>query len=260
MQNTTPARAVLLIIVSALIASALASHAATAPFAKGIVVAEKGQPLHDVTVYGSKGHCCPFVPEVVKTDEYGFFQLEQPVKVIHFWQEGFRPVAVVAQSGGNGLRVVLEEASPSNWIVPACSNAKTENRLIGYGDARFSIPRGAKLTKHHSDEGSSFSVYLSKGSIPVELSWGGIHGSPDDDDFWILKSVRFSERWIKDFSSQPLGVDAEGETREAKRWRLAVFIPHVTASYDGISAERAKDYDALIDSACLEKPATNHAP
>jgi hypothetical protein len=250
MRDVVPVRAVFLIVLSAVTLWALASHAATPPFVKGIIVAQDGRPLHDVNVYGSNGTRSPFVREVVKTDKDGFFRLEQPVEVLHIREEEFRPLAVVVQPGGSELRIVLEEESRGKWIVPACSNARTGNRLIGHGDVRFSIPKGTKLKKHYAEDASSYSVYFSKHSLPVELGWAAISSPYAHDDYWILKSAHFGERWIKNLSNQPLGVDAEGEARDGKRWRRAALWD-VTASYDGISAEAAKSYDALIDSACL---------
>ena len=224
---------------------------ADTPLIRGEVVASDGRPLPGVTVYGTGGKSPDFVPEAVKTDEKGFFQLEKPVKIIHFWVDGFRPLAVKVDMPANEIRIVLEDESRSSWTIRACPNLSGTKRMIGYGEVRFLIPSGTKLKAHHSEEGSSYSVYLPRQSIAIELSWAGLIGSPQEDDIWIAQSPKFSERWIKDTSNHPLGIDGEGETKESKLWRHSMFIGEMTASYSGVSQEAVKDYNALIDSACL---------
>jgi hypothetical protein len=250
-RNEILVRGVFFILSSAMIPSALPSAAATDSFVEGIVVAENGQPLQGISVYGSNGNRAPFIREIVKTDKDGHFRLEQPVEVVHIRAVAFRPLAVMVQPGVSELRVVLEEEARNNWVVHACSNAQTRNLLIG--NVKFSIPKRARRKEHRAEDAFSYSVYFSKHSMPVELGSAALYDPYVHDDRWILKSTYFGERWIKDTSDRILGMDAEGETKDGTRWRR-VALRDVTASYEGISAESAKQYDALIDSACINVP------
>jgi len=251
MRNEILVRGAFLIVLSAMILSALPSDGGMDPFVGGVVVAENGQPLEGINVYGSNGNRAPFIREIVKTDKDGHFRLEQPVEVIHIRAEAFRPLAVVVQPGVSDLRVVLEEDARNNWVIHACSNAQTSNLLIG--NVKFSIPKKAKRKEHHAEDASSYSIYFSKHSLPLELGSTALYDSYVHDDHWILKSTYFGERWIKDTSDHILGMDAEGEAKDRTRWRL-VALRDVTASYEGISAESAKQYDTLIDAACINVP------
>ena len=230
---------------------------ADTPLIKGEVTASDGRSLPGVTVYGNGGTLPDFVPEVVKTDENGSFHLEKPVKIIHFWLDGFRPLAVKVKLPASEIKITLEDELRSSWTIPPCPNSVDAKKMIGYREVNFLIPAGAKLKKQNSDEGASYSVYLPKQPIPVELSWAGLIGSPYEDDVWIMQSLQFSERWIKNASNHPMGVDSEGETNEGKRWRHSMFIGNMSATYAGISGESEKEYDALIDSACTTRRPKN---
>jgi hypothetical protein len=220
------------------------------PFISGVVVASDGQPIDGVTVYGSNGHCCPFVPERAETDNVGSFRLEEPVKVIHFWKTGFRPLAVPVQASGE-LRAVLERDENTDWNISVCPTAKPRGREVGENGLRFTIPRGAKTKRQRSDEGLALAISLSPHSAPLLLSWTGNTGSPHGDDPRILESKQFAERWIKNNHSETLGLDAKGETREGLRWRHAAFFFEATASYSAVLKETSESYDNIINSACL---------
>jgi hypothetical protein len=223
----------------------------TKPFVRGVVVASDGRPIDGVTVYGSNGRCCPFMSERVETDNAGSFRLEEPVKVIHFWKAGFRPLAAPVQAAGE-LKAVLEKEASTDWSISTCPTVKPTGREVGEGGIRFTVPRGVKTKRQRSDEGLALAISPSPHSAPLLLSWAGNSGSPHGDDGRILESRQFAERWIKNNRFETLGLDATGETREGLRWRHAVFFSEVTASYGAVSRETSESYDNIINSACMD--------
>ena len=216
----------------------------------GFVLTEDGKPVGGATVYGTNGHCCPFVPERVQTNNAGAFHLDESVNVIHIWKDGFRPLAVPVRNEAT-INVTLQKDNDSAWRIPFCSNREGSNNQIEQSGLRYVLPGTAKAKKERSDEGYAVVVSIPKALSPLILSWGGIVGSPHADDPWILQSTHFSERWMKNGHSEDIGIDAGGETADGLRWRHTQFLFKATASYRPVSSKTAEVYNTIIESACL---------
>lgn len=218
----------------------------------GIVTTKRGQPIAGVSVSESLSKtCCPFKREQATSDEKGFFRLEQPGAVVHFYKEGFEPQAMVVPDGAMELHPILLDAS-NDLIAPPCKSHRPGMKQIG-GLVRFDIPRrGVKVLGGKTDvDYVRYVIKPRNGSAYLEL-WFGPYAmgiEPHDEDF--VNSVDFSQRQIVAPSLGALGTDSWGTRRDQEKWRQTVVVGEGGSRY---RAKRPGDialFDQIVDSICM---------
>jgi len=222
----------------------------------GTVASPSGGPLTGIRV---ESYASPFSNTEKRaeatSDAVGHFSLQSHGNVLTFRNSGYRPTSIVVEPGDNHLRVTLEDAKRTDWIVPVCSDSGTSRTWEG-SESRLLLPEGAKIKKVHSADylkGRSRGTYIVSSKYePTALSVASKLQKPREDvlDYYLHELADFQQRWIKDASGQVVGLDTRGQSPNghASRW---VNIGTDLVSYRAAPMDAAKFFDRLIDSACV---------
>lgn len=213
----------------------------------GTVFAENGKPISGVGIYGdrAKGH-------TGTTNSNGSFALHvSPSGILHFWKKGFRPKTMVFKATKAPLKIVLLREATPIWRLSTCSSTESREVPLPMIPTFFLVPADAKIENFRDvDYGKAF-ITLNDNSKPLEVWWGIILKPEVREQILISDSSVVEERWIyKVNGKDTFGTDIRGQTAGEKRWRYADF-PIGFAIYEDVSADTARVYDRIIDSACL---------
>jgi hypothetical protein len=221
----------------------------------GVVVGIDGQPVEGFTVIDDVLGGSPPVRQTAVTDKQGKFAFSNSGRQLRFESPEYRPLALTVETGGPEVRVRLEAAKQSDWIIPVCTKVDSSKR-VGFS-VLFALPNTMESEPFKTDEGPSIFVYHHGGSAPeADLIISQIvDGTTEEVN--SLNSEWFEERWIKDEAGKVVGIDARGRTSKGKYWRTAAFFARYVASY-GVDPEKPpKGLDEIIDSACVAKHSTH---
>lgn len=212
---------------------------------KGRVSNAAGQPVADVTVYGSRDR--------TKTDVDGQFRLQEPGLVIHLQKEGLQPLSLVIQREEPELEVTMEPANGS-MTLPACGKLKPGEKWIPRGKygLRFSAPmHDIQILGGKPDvDYVRYELKTKSGKAYLEL-WFGIYAlGADPDDDLIVNSVKYRERNVVDSSGQLLGRDSRGELKDGTIWRQTIDGAE-GSRYENASPSEAELFDHIVDSVCI---------
>ena len=153
------------------------------------------------------------------------------------------------EPGGAPIEVRLQDARRSDWVIPACTEVNSSER-IGFS-VLFALPK--TMTSSPENNNSDIFIYPRGGeAVSAELI---ISRSPEEitDAGDSLDFERFEERWIKDSAGNVVGLDARGRRKRGEYWRSAIFFGRDTTSYWLKSGEQPNVSDQVIDSACIAK-------
>jgi hypothetical protein len=222
----------------------------------GIVVAATGEPIADVRVYGSDSckYCCPCKREETKTSADGTFSLPAPGKVLYFRHLKFRPVSLPVESWPEGMQVILEAASLSNWKIPDCLASQASGKRVGEFFVQFLISKGAKTKRSAGMDGWGWLIKHPRRPHRMKIDEGPLLGGGDPGEDLIMDSSQVEERWVTTISSGPLGIDARGRFKDGTIWRHVGVLGVQYAEYRSAPGDAAEFFDKIIDSACAAEP------
>jgi hypothetical protein len=217
----------------------------------GTVVGPDGKPLKGFAVFDDVIGGFPAERQQTTTDEHGMFQFSNSGSLLRIENPSYRPIALPVKPGGAPIRVKLEDAKRSDWLVPQCREVKDAGRRIGFS-VLFMLP--TTLESKTMDDGDLhyYLVFpLGGSSVEAELQISTSEEELEEQSFGGSKRSR--ERWIKDGAGKIVGIDASGVSKRGGLWRSANFGHHDLAVYrlNRLPKSQASAFDTIIDSACL---------
>jgi hypothetical protein len=217
---------------------------------RGVLIGVDGHPVEGFTVVNDVLGGSPPVRQEVVTNRQGEFAFSNSGQQLRFESPNYRPLALTVEPGGEPIRVRLQDAKQSDWVIPACGENGTSTR-IGFS-ALFALPKTFESSPFSNDGVKSIFIYPRGGeSVDAELIIS--ESSPEIADAAdSANSEHFEERWVKDSSGNVIGVDARGRMKSGGDWRTAIFSRDL-AGYRVQSRKRANALDQIINSACIAK-------
>jgi hypothetical protein len=214
----------------------------------GVLIGVDGKPAEGFTVFDDVLGGSPPERQKTVTNEWGEFAFSNSGQQLRFEDPNDRPLALTVEPGGASIRVSLEDAKHSDWMITACGEVHSPRR-VGFS-VLFALPKNMESSPSNADDAQAVFVYpRGKDAPSAELI---ISKSSEEitDAADSLGTEWFKERWIKDSAGNVVGMDARGRVQHGGYWRRAIFSGHEIAGYWLQSGERPKVLDQIIDSAC----------
>ena len=218
---------------------------------RGVLIGVDGKPAGGFTVLDDVLGGSPTETQKAVTNKQGEFAFSNSGQQIRFEDPNYRPLALSVEPGHAPVRMRLQEAKHTDWVISACGEDDSPSR-IGFS-ILFALPESMESSPFNIDNMQSIFIYprgrdQSSAELILSNSADAITGASDSKD-----SERFEERWVKDRAGNVLGIDARGHMKHGGYWRLATFSDHYTAGYRLQSVEKPHVLDHIIDSACMAK-------
>jgi hypothetical protein len=215
----------------------------------GVVTDVNGKPMGGLTVINDVVGGSPPERQKAVTNKHGEFTFFNSGQQLRIEDPRYRPLALTVEPGGMPVRVVLQEAKRSDWVISACGDSEPHGR-IGFS-ALFVLPKDMESSPYKADDRESIFVYShGEEAVTAELIISrNLDGSMEEAN--SLDSEQFGERWIKDSVGNVLGIDSRG-LRRGEYWREAVFFGNEIAGY-WLRAGRPEKFDGILDSGCITK-------
>lgn len=216
---------------------------------RGVLIGVDGKPVEGFTVLDDVLGGTPPERQKTVTNKQGEFAFSNSGQQLRIENPNYRPLALTVEPGGAPIEVRLQDARRSDWVIPACSEVNSSDR-IGFS-VLFALPK--TMTSSPENNNSDIFIYPRGGeAVSAELI---ISRSPEEitDAGDSLDFERFEERWIKDSAGNVVGLDARGRRKRGEYWRTAIFLGHDAASYWLQPGEQPNASDQIFDSACIAK-------
>jgi len=218
---------------------------------RGVLIGVGGKPMEGFTVFDDVLGGSPPERQKTVTNKQGEFAFSNSGQQLRFENPNYRPLALTVEPGGAPIRVTLQDAKHSDWVIPACEKATSSNR-IGFS-VLFALPKTMESSPFNNDDRQSVFIYP-RGGEPTSAELIISSSSEEITDAAdSLDSERFEERWVKDSAGNVVGMDARGRRKRDGYWRRAIFLGHDTASYWLQPGRQPNALDQIIDSACIAK-------
>jgi hypothetical protein len=218
---------------------------------RGVLIGPDDKPFEGFTVYNDVLGGSPPERQKTVTNKQGEFSFSNSGQQLRFENPNYRPLALTVEPGGAPIRVRLQDAKHSDWVIPACREANSSAR-IGFS-VLFALPKTMESSPFSNDGIESIFIYPhGEESTAAELI---ISSNPADitDAADSLDSERFEERWIKDGMGNVIGIDARGRMTRGGYWRTTIFSGRENAGYRLLPGKQRNALDQIIDSACIAK-------
>lgn len=220
----------------------------------GVVLGIDGRPVEGFTVIDDVLGGSPPVRQTTVTDKQGKFAFSNSGQQLRLKSPDYRPLALTVETGGPEIRVRLEAATQSDWVIRACKEDHS-GRQVGFS-VLFALPRAMESEPFKDKDIQSIFVYPHGGSAPAaELIISRILDATTEE-VDSLDFQWFEERWIKDDAGKVVGIDARGRLRDGHYRRTALFFAHDVVTYWLDSGKPPIALDEIIDSACVAKDTT----
>jgi hypothetical protein len=216
---------------------------------RGVLIGIDGKPVEGFTVFDDVLGGTPPERQKTITNKQGEFTFSNSGQQLRFENPNYRPLALTVEPGGTPIRVRLQDARQSDWMIPACGETSSSNR-IGFS-VLFALPK----TMESSPENDNSDIFVyPRGKEAVYAQLIISHGPAEMTDAGdSLDFERFEERWIKDSAGNVVGLDARGRRKRGEYWRTSIFLGHDAANYWLEPGEQPNALDQIIDSACIAK-------
>ena len=222
---------------------------------RGTVIDPDGRPVKGFVVFDDVLGGSPPERQHTSTDEKGNFEFSDSGQLLRFENPSYRPLALPVEPGGARVRVKLEDAKRSDWMIPPCGELKEVAGRIGFS-VQFALPTTMQSRPFDEDD---FSYFVSScGGAPdtaePDLFISTIPDQEPKEQIDFVDSKWSEQRWIKDSSGAVIGIDAKGRLKRGGSWRKVFFWRGDFAGYDerGLRAKSPISVlDAIINSACI---------
>lgn len=220
----------------------------------GVVIGVDGQPARGLTVIDDIVGGYPPGRRTTVTDNQGRFAFSNSGRQLRIENPDYRPLALAVETGGPEIRVKLEPAKLSDWVIHDCTDLPPRKR-VGFA-VHFALPENMEAQPLHTIEGPTIFIHAhgrisdAADLIVAQVSDGNAAATYSLDSEW------FEERWIKDATGKVLGMDARAKGIDGRYRRSAVFLARDAASYRLAPGKAPKALDEIIDSACVAKGTT----
>jgi len=130
----------------------------------GVVIKPDGKPVEGFQVINDVLGGSPPERQTTLKNELGEFTFSNSGQQLRIESPIYRPLAITVNPGGSSVRVQLQHAKSSDWIIPPCGSLGS-GRRIGFS-VLFTIPKPMKSSRFgNSDmQTKSFFVYPRGGS------------------------------------------------------------------------------------------------
>jgi hypothetical protein len=217
----------------------------------GVVIGIDGQPVEGFTVIDDVLGGSPPCSRTTVTDKQGRFAFSNSGQQLRVESPDYRPLALTVETGGPEIRVRLEPAKQSDWIIRTCKKVDSSKR-VGFS-VRFALPEDMESQRLQFDDRQSIFAYHRGGSAPeADLIISRILDGTTEV-VSSLDSEWFEERWVKNETGKVLGIDARGRRMDGGYWRTAVFRARDIASYWLEPSKPSRALDEIVNSACLAR-------
>jgi len=218
---------------------------------RGVLIGVDGKPVEGFTVYDDVLGGSPPQRQKAVTNKQGEFVFSNSGQQLRFENPNYRPLALTVEPGGAPIRVRLQDAKHSDWMIPACGEVNFSSR-VGFS-ALFALPEAMESSPLNNEDRQSIFVYQrggepSSAELILYSSSEEITNAADS-----LDSELFEERWVKDRAGNVVGMDARGRMKHGGYWRTVLFSGRDTAGYWLQSGKQPNALDQVIDSACIAK-------
>ncbi len=217
----------------------------------GIVLGPDGRPMKGFPVVNEVAGGFPPQRQQTTTDARGHFEFSDSGSVLRFEDLRYRPVALAVEPGGAPVRVKLEDAKRTDWVIPLCGQIGGSARRIGFS-ALFALPSDLESDLSDTFGGRTYFIHPHGGepaNAELLISTYTDQAEGESEDF--ISSKWSEQRWIKDSTGAVVGLDSRGQRENGEYWRTATFLGRDSADYDSLSV--APSMDQIIDSACIAK-------
>ena len=222
----------------------------------GTLLLPDGKPAQGFIVVNDVLGGSPPVHQQTTTSATGTFEFSDSGQLLRFEDPKYRPLEVKAILGGPPIRVKLEDANRTDWIVPSCEGKGDISSRTGFL-ARFVLP--AKMEAGpFDDEADGWRSYFvfHQGS---DMNYADLIISTAKEQLFqesdrFARSKHSEQRWIKDSAGVIIGTDARGLIGRRSYWRRAIFLGHDVANYSLNFEKHHELLDEMIDSVCIQKP------
>lgn len=218
---------------------------------RGVLIGVDGKPVEGFTVFDDVLGGSPPERQKTITNKQGEFAFSNSGQQVRFENPNYRPLALAVQPGGAPIRVRLQDAKQSDWVIPACREVESSSR-IGFS-ILFALPKTMESSQLNNGDMQSVFIYprggeSSSAELIISRSSEEIADAADS-----LDSERFEERWVKDGAGNVVGMDARGRMKHGGYWRTTTFSGRDTASYRLQSGKQPSALNRIIESACMAK-------
>jgi len=218
---------------------------------RGVLVGTDSKPVEGFTVFDDVLGGSPPERQKTVTNEHGEFAFSNSGQQLRFENPNYRPLALTVEPGGGPVRVRLQDAKYTDWVIPVCGEENYSSR-VGFS-VLFALPKNMESSPFNNDDMQSIFIYP-RGGGPLSAELIVSRSSEElTDGADSLDSKRFEERWVKDSAGNVVGMDARGLMKHGGYWRNATFLGHDIAGYRLQSGKRPNELDRIIDSACIAK-------
>jgi hypothetical protein len=197
----------------------------------GVLIGVDGKPVEAFTVVNDVLGGTPPERQKTVTNEQGEFAFSNSGQQLRFENPHYRPLALTVEPGGASIRVALEEAKLSDWVISACREVSSSRR-IGFS-VLFALPKNMESSPFNDNDDDTQSVFVyprgkeaTSAELIISKSSGEVTDAADS-----LDSEWFEERWIKDSAGNVVGMDAHGRSQHGGYRRRAIFSGHEIAGY-----------------------------
>jgi hypothetical protein len=223
---------------------------------RGTVLLPDGKPAHGFVVINEVAEGSPPVHQQTTTDAAGHFEFSDSGQLLRFEDPKYCPLEIKAILGGPPVRVKLEDANRTDWIVRSCEGKGDSSSRIGFS-ARFVLPPKMEAGPFDDEEDGWRSYFIfHRGS---DMNHADLIISTAKEELFeeagrFARSKHSEERWIKDGSGTIIGRDARGLIGRRSYWRRAIFLEHDVADYNLNFEKRYELLDEIVDSVCIAEP------
>jgi|ERR1700722_1030448 len=220
---------------------------------RGVLIGADGKPVEGLTVFDDVLGGSPPERQKTVTNKQGEFAFSNSGQQFRFESPSYRPLALTVEPGGAPIRVRLQDAKQSDWVIPACGEATFSSR-IGFS-VLFAVPKTMESSPFNDDDMQSVFIYPRGGQPSSAELIISSNSEEINDPADSLDSERFEERWVKDRAGNVVGMDARGRLKHGGYgyWRTSIFSGRDSASYRLQSGKEPAALDQIIDSGCIAK-------
>ena len=210
----------------------------------GNVVGPDSKPIKGAQVLSDIAGGEPPVRQQTLTDDKGRFAFSISGQLLRIEDPSYRPLAFWGNPGSAPVRLKLEDAKRSDWVIHPC-DGRTASGRVGFS-VLFTLPPNMESRPFNDADSRSYFVFPLGGSMddaPLIIS-----SQRSDDD----SAPSPQQRWIKDSAGTVIGIDSRS-VKKRHPWRIAHFQNRETVSYIAYRTThgiRRALLDKIIDSAC----------
>ena len=216
---------------------------------RDVVIGVNGHPIHGFTVIDDVLGVSPPGRRTTITDQQGRFSFANSGQRLRFENPAYRPLALPIETGTREIRVQLELANRSDWVLRACKDAHSSKR-VGFS-VQFTLPNKWESESFKGDASRESVFLFVRGQSAPEANLivsRILDGTAEGVD--ARNSKWFEQRWVKTGDGKVVGIDARGRTERHEFWRTATFSDRDIATYQLGAEQSPKTVNEIIDSAC----------